>query len=440
MTLHRFSRATANALMASLLGIGLLTACDSNKLLKVQSPSRIPASGLYVPGNASLLVNSAIADFECAYGAYVEASGLISDEMADAIQTADRYPYDQRTLTSKDPRYQSYGCEAIGVYSPLQTARVSADKIRTQLEKWTDQEVPNRQLLLATANAYEGYAELLMGEGFCGTVFSSVSPDNVVDYGTPITPAQAFDSAITRFSDAISAAGAVSSPAAVQILNLARVGRARAKLDKGDLAGAKTDAQSVAPGFEYYMSADATPSRRMNRVWTESGVIGGGAFNTTASVDTAYRHLNDKRVPVDSTGKVSVTGVQIWAQLKYPTAASPIRIASDSEALLITAEADLTANPAEALAIITIFRAQSGSEPPLVSPTPDQLKSALIEERRRQLFLEGHRLYDLIRFGIEPSPPAGANFPGGGKYGSQLCMPLPDIEKFNNPKIGSTGG
>jgi hypothetical protein len=62
-------------------------------------------------------------------------------------------------------------------------------------------------------------------------------------------------------------------------------------------------------------------------------------------------------------------------------------------------------------------------------------KNALIEERRRALFLQGQRLFDLIRFQIPLDPAAGSKFPGGGTYWSQECMPLPDVERFNNPNL-----
>jgi hypothetical protein len=62
------------------------------------------------------------------------------------------------------------------------------------------------------------------------------------------------------------------------------------------------------------------------------------------------------------------------------------------------------------------------------------------EERRRELFLEGQRLGDIIRFDITMTPPAGTPYPvKGGLYGtdrgSQLCFPLPDVERNNNPNI-----
>src|SRR6266446_2432237 len=53
----------------------------------------------------------------------------------------------------------------------------------------------------------------------------------------------------------------------------------------------------------------------------------------------------------------------------------------------------------------------------------------------RELFLEGQHLFDLVRFGKTPDPTAGTAYAGGGVYGSQLCLPLPDVEKQNNPNF-----
>lgn len=430
----RFLKPFATGAGAMCLALALLASCKTSDYLGVTSPSRIPAAGLQDPSSAGLLVNGAVADFECAFGAYVVAGGLIGQELEDATQTADRYPYDQRTMISSSPRYSTYSCTALGVYSPLQTARVSADNVRRLLNDWTDAQVPNRQTLLATATAYEAYAELLLGESQCATVFSTFNADGSVVYGNSITPAQAFDSAITRFSDAITAAQSAGA-SAQDILNMAYVGRARAKLDKGDLAGARADAVLVPPGFVFNMTASAIDSRRYNRVWADNGVSG-TSYNQGSSVGTYYRAMNDPRVPVIHPNVPnSTTGVPIWVQQKYASAASPIPIASGVEAQLIVAEADLASNPTEALSIINTSRA-AGNETALPAGTTGaDLKNALIEERRRALFLQGQHLYDLIRFQIPLDPAAGAKFPGGGTYGSQECMPLPDVEKFNNPNL-----
>lgn len=420
---------------ACLLALALLAACNTSDYLHVTSPSRIPAGALEDPANAALLVNGAVADFECAFGSYVVVSGLIGQELDDATQTADRYPYDQRTLISSSPRYQSSGCTALGVYSPLQTARVSSNNARRLLLGWSDAQVQNRSLLLATVAANEGYAQMLLGEGSCATVFSSFTSTGSVVYGTAIPPAQAFDSAIARFTDAIAAAQAAGAGGQT-LLSFAYDGRARARLDKGDYAGAKADAALVPSGFVYNMTASSISGLRYNRVWSDNGVVGAGSFNQGSSVGAYYRTMNDPRVPVVNTGKSSVTKVPIWVQTKYASSSSPIPVASGVEARLIMAEADITTgNLPEALSIINASRAAGGESALDASTTAADLKTALIEERRRALFLQGQHLFDLIRFQLPLSPAAGTAYPGGGTYGSQLCMPLPDVETFNNPKL-----
>lgn len=440
MTHHRFVRTAAGAASALLFALGFLSACSTSDYLKVTSPTRIPASSLEDPANAALLVNGAVADFECAFGSYVVAGGLIGQELEDATLTADRYPYDQRRLLSSSPRYSTQSCTGLGTYSPLQTARVSADNARRLLTGWTDAQVANRQQLLAKAAAYEAYAQLLLGEGFCSTAFSTFNADGTINYGTEIQPAAAFDSAITHFGEAIGAAQAALSAnagdtAATSVLNMAYDGRARAELDKGDLASARADAAKVPAGFVFNMTASAISSRRNNRVWSDNGVVG-TSYNSGSTIEAFYRTLNDPRVPVTKANAPdNQNGVQIWVQTKYGSASAPITIASYKEAQLIIAEADIATNAANAESIINASRAQ-GNEAAL-APGADAatLKAALIEERRRALFLEGQHLYDLIRFGIPLSPAAGATYPGGGTYGSQLCMPLPDVETFNNPKL-----
>src|SRR5438874_11853561 len=103
---------------STILVLGSLAAaagCDLfNNALEVQNPSNIPASGLETPGNGLLLVNGAVADFECAAGAYVVMGGLITAELLDASETADRFPFDRRTMASTDRRSAVNPCLPLG--------------------------------------------------------------------------------------------------------------------------------------------------------------------------------------------------------------------------------------------------------------------------------------------------------------------------------------
>ena len=417
-------------LLAGLTALASLGCGAADQLLSVDPQDRVPASPAESsPANAQLLANGAVADFECAFGAYVVMGGLIGEELDEIRQIIDRIPYDQRVHTSKDRVYAVSRCESIGVYTPLQTARVSAERVGQLLESWADAGVPQRATLIATMHAYAGYSTLLLGEGFCTTVISSLDADGALVYGGEISRDSAFRVAEARLSAAIVAAQAAG---ASNVLNFALVGRARARLDLGDLPAARGDAALVPPTFTYEMTASTSSLRRQNRVWAQE------RFNLLTSVGAPYRSLGDPRVPVTDMRQTSPTGVPIFFQNKYASASAPIRIASGAEAQLIVAEADIAAGTAASLqnaeAIVNGFRSR-GNQPPLAAADQATLRAALIEQRRRELFLEGQHLGDVIRFDVTLTPPAGTRFPAGGVYGSRKCLALPDVERQNNPAL-----
>src|SRR5262245_13755654 len=251
------------------LGAIILSGCDFNKALSVQPANLIPAVSLEAPENAALLVTGVASDFDCAYNSFVVVGALIGEEFEDALQTADRWPYDQRTVTASQARFSQNSCTALGMYTPLQAARVSAANIRRLLEGWTDAEVPNRQLHIARVSAYEAWNQLLIAEAFCETVFSTTKGETI-EWGTRITRAQALDSAIARFSSAITTAQGVGGVVADSIRYFSLVGRARAYHDKGTMASARADAVIVPAAFVWNVTASNSNTRRQNRVFQES--------------------------------------------------------------------------------------------------------------------------------------------------------------------------
>jgi hypothetical protein len=429
--------ARAGVMLVLIAMVGSLAACDPDELLDVDSPSRIPAENLESPGNAELMVNSAIADFECAAGAYFVVSGLIGEELKDGLQTADRYPYDQRSLTPADRRYQAFGCEAIGTYLPLQTARASADRVQRYLQQWTDAEVApfNRTSGIAAMALIGGYSRVYLGEGFCSMAISSVF-GNEITYGGEISRDSVLKQAEAKFTEAIAAA---TAPADSLRRRAAYLGRARARLNLRNFTGAKADADAslIPPGFAFNMSASATNSRRENRMWAQNNP------NTDATlVDTLYVARNDPRIvvtPPPAASPRTVTGVPRYRQTKFPNASSPIPIARYEEAQLILAEAELEIGTlAQALIHLNTVRAR-GNRGPLISAVPTEVRAEIVEERRRELFLEGHHLGDVVRYNIALQPAAGTAYHGSGTYGTRsgmtACMPLPNNERLNNPSV-----
>jgi hypothetical protein len=371
------------ACAGTLLTAALLIPSGCGDLLDVEPPDLIPAEGLAIPGNAQLLVNGAIGDFECAFGAYVALSGVMAHEMLDATQTASRWPYDRRNLTPQDS-YGYFGCTALGVYTPLSTARWSADFILENLQGWTDQEVEGRQRLVALAAAYSGYSHLLMAEGFCSVA---------IDLSAELSPQEVTQRAIERFDVAVQAAGAAG---ASDVQNLARVGRARAYLGLGQTGPALQDAQAVPADFEWVATASGDFSRRANRIFAQNGEGG------------------------------------LYYQRKYTSLADPLPVATGDEARLIVAEIQ---GGQTAVDIINALHARAGLAP-FPGGTEAEIQAHVLEERRRELWLEGHRFFDIRRLNLPLIPEPGLPYRKGGLYGNDRCFPIPDVEVRNNPNVG----
>jgi starch-binding outer membrane protein, SusD/RagB family len=426
---------TALAIPAALSA--LLVGCDLNRVLEVQPANLIPAVELETPQNATLLATGAAADFDCAFNAFVVVGGLIGEELEDGLQTAARWPYDQRNITADQTFYSVNNCTGLGIYAPLQAARAGSNNVGRLLSGWTDAEVPGRQLLLARMAAYEAWGQLFLGETFCETVFSTVEGEKVL-YAGRITRAQAIDAAITTFGTAITTATAVGGVSADSIRFFALVGRARANLDKGDLVAARADAAAVVAGVPATWAWNVTNSnastRRQNRVFQENGVT----TTPNATVGLRYRTLNDPRVPVTNLNRLSSgTNIPLWQQRKYTAVTSPIQLASAQEMQLVIAEADRTSNPANTVNIINTFRAAGNQGTYTGAVTPAALLTEIIDQRRRALFLTGTHFPDIIRYNLTLTPAQGAATPWGQTYGpatgSALCLPLPNVEKDNNP-------
>src|SRR6266480_3644352 len=302
MKLTRIARKTARATMTAgqwltvvVLSIPVVSCNLLDKGLEATAPDKIETSVLETPANAGLIVNSAIGNFECALKAYIVDAAMGSGEFMDATPTAANWAFDRRdTDPTADTRYATNGCDAYGIYTPIQVARGTADRALELLQGWTDAQVPNRQDLIAKAAAYAGYSRVLLGEGFCSAAIS-LSPE--------MTSAEIFASAETMFNTAITAAQAAGDQ---QILNMAYVGRARARLDQGNKTGATADAALVPAGFVINASSENAPTIRQNRVQTynQAGVVSVGASYRTLTVPApGGGSVPDSRVAVTNAGK-----------------------------------------------------------------------------------------------------------------------------------------
>jgi hypothetical protein len=419
--------ASAAPVFVAAMAIVMTSACRDITRLQQSNPGQLGPE-VFAPENADLIVNSARGDFECAFNDYVVTSGLFVDELANAISFIESFNLDRRTITADSP-YGTSDCTAQqtpGVYTPLSVARASNDTAVGHLEGWTDEQVPDRSHLIGEASAYAGYSLVLLGESMCSAA---------INLGPELTPAQLFAEAQTRFDTAVAAATRASD---AQTLNFALLGRARTELDLGNSAAAATDAALIPPGFEVDIDHDATATRRQNLVWVHTQLAQFSSVDT--SIRNRYHATHDPRIAVDSTGALGSDGfTRVVFPEKDATATAPQAVAKYAEAQLIIAENDAnTGQLSQAVAIINAVRTAGGwndtfAPSPLTQAT---VMAGIVEERRRELFLEGHRLGDIRRLGLPISPAAGAPYVSGGFYADQSCFPLPNVERINNPNIG----
>jgi hypothetical protein len=264
--------------------------------------------------------------------------------------------------------------------------------------------------------AYAGYSYAVIGEGYCEATF---------DVSAPLTPTEVLALAEQRFDTAIALATQTAND---NILNLALVGRARVRLDLGRGAEAAADAQLVAAGFVRYATYSSDTPRRENQVFSLNQGL------RRATVDPRYRGLTvggipDPRVNVTDAGRLGEDGiVPLWLQHKYESESSPIPIASWAEAQLIIAEAEGGQS-----AVDRINALRGRFTPPLpafASSDSATIMNQVREERRRELFLDGHRLGDMLRLNLPFD--SGRNLKNQS-FSSMTCIPLPYLETLNNP-------
>ena len=216
---------------------------------------------------------------------------------------------------------------------------------------------------------------------------------------------------------------------------MALVGRARARLDLGRGAEAVADAQLVPAGFVKQAMYSAASTRSMNRVY-QMNVRDGRVSIEEPFRDLTFQGVPDPRVPVVNTGERAPDGINIvWATSKYPSLEAPIPVARWAEAQLIIAE---IAGGQTAVDIINALHSAAGL-PPFSSTDPTEIANQVLEERRRELFLEGQHLFDTIRFDLPLVPAPGTPYGlKGGVYGTTKCLPLPNAERDNNPTLSGS--
>ncbi len=464
---HRWRGGAGAALrLLSTLVVGAgVTACNLDNVLEVELPGKVVASDLDNPQLADLLVRSAVSSFECAWSVYSAGTAHHSDEYINSSGNAGQRNYGWRIFESNDETLSTGECNQVyAMYAPLHMARFQANDVYNRLNTAEFADVPNRTRHLATLRAYGGYALVALGEGWC----EMTVPDEEGVPGPLLTPDEVLRKAEARFSEAITLAEQAGN---ADLKNMALVGRARVRLDLEDWAGVIADASQVPPGYLKVATRGEEEARRYNRNYNQMNSRIQDRHATIApdfrnlridaqgrpvegpvdakGVPTGGEGVADSRVEVVNYGLFGHNSVTpSWHHLKYTSRSSPMPIASGKEARLFLAEAYVrTGQLEQARQIINTRRAELGLPTFDAPATQEEMLALVIEERRRELFVEGgHRMNDMLRFtGTAHEIPwlgePGSIHPNGqdsvgGAYGTTTCFPLPDVERLGNPNIG----
>jgi hypothetical protein len=199
--------------------------------------------------------------------------------------------------------------------------------------------------LLQLAHLYAGFANRLLGENMC---------DAVIDGGDQLPYTEFLDRAEDSFTAAIAVTGGTPDTITNRA-NAARGGRAAVRVHLNDWTGAISDAATLAPTYVFnmrYFSVGEDAQR--NRIFWSSGNSreSGSAYRAHTQWNTwhfDYRAAtNDPRVPIAVTTLVGDAAIEccgtvpFYPEAKYTASASPIRLTSGREMLLIQAEERLT--------------------------------------------------------------------------------------------------
>ena len=455
-----------------------LSACDLDDLLAVRDPELVSPGELENAESVPGLYNGALRSFFIAYSgagddSFLSTSGVFSDEMYAGDTFTTRIATDQRA------QFQPVnGNTTDAAYNRLHLARTTTRRAAAAATAFGVGNAGAASLprTLATLRAIEGYTYITLAEGWCGNIpFSQVAEAGPID---PLDPANmrpgistlaAFDSAGTRFAMARTAQDTNS---------LARVGQARALLNRGNFAAALTAASNVPIDFVFRIEHSANSGAQTHPIWSLQGngrygvandeggterpdqPASGAGFTTDEGEGLAFRAYMDPRVSWYPAGGAFAGGVNLLRDGRYVDQNSDVPLASGVEARLIVAEALYQAgNYPAALDSLNSLRARAStlipllfpnllpaiaaSFPPTLAPlpaaaTPAEQVDQIFNERALWMYMTGHRLGDLRRLVRQYGRPQATVFPSGpywrvvgGSYGTDVNFPIPFTEQNN---------
>jgi hypothetical protein len=454
---------------AALLGLGAMACSPERVVGDAKLPPDIPdPTAVETPAGAVSAYYGALAHFHSAFGgeggSFVSASGILADELqVEQIGVpvgvfGTNMRLDSRTMPEVlNPGFNERGDAYGSVYAALQKVRGQVAMARGLLTHYAPDSL---QALSGHLYALEGYAEIFLADLYCsGIPLSTVDFDGDYTLRAGSTTSEVYRHAVALFDSAMTLAAD-----SARIVDVARVGKARALLALAEYDQAAQAAAEVPDDFRYLVSYVNRPGSRNFAYFSPGAARPDPVADREGENGLDYISSHDPRTAATPIATTTYDGRPVYFPDKYATTGdSPILLASGTEARLIEAEVALQQNDGRWLAMLnalrtdgtydtqpdaqdsarvdTLWHAGSGGTAglaPLADPgTPAARLDLVFRERAFWLFLTGHRQGDMRRlirnYGIEPERvyPTGP-YPGGaGHYGTDVTAPI--MGESSNP-------
>lgn len=404
----------------------LLAGCS--RLTDVIAPDVVQLDALGNSAGAEALRVGSLSGFALVYAGgelgQITSSGALADEFFNASSGAVAFAAaDIRVIPEPSTAYP---------YLAIQRSRLDARRAIASLQQFT----PASRARIGEQFALAAYTQLFFAENMCSGIPLGEIVDGKPSFGQPLSTDDLLSRAVADFDSALMYA--VDS---ARIGDLARVGRARALLSRGQFAAAATSVGAVSTGYSYVTQYSAAQPNGIFAIintvrWlTVSDREGGNGLD--------FRGALDPRVPTVRVGQ-GIDGItDVYAYARYGSIAAPVVLASGVEARLVEAEATLRAGDAGgALQVLNNLRStMPGLAPLTLAPSEATRVDQLFRERAFWLFATGHRHGDLRRLVRQYGRPADTVFPTGAykngqTYGDDVTF-APDPAQLGNPAFTS---
>jgi hypothetical protein len=403
-----------------------VSACS--RLTDVSAPDAVQLPSLNNASGAEALRVGSVSGFALVYAGaeqgQITTSGALADEFFNASTPV-------IALASADLRVLPEPATSYP-YLAVQRSRLDARRAIDALQTYA----PERRAKIGEQFALAGYTEIFLGENMCSGIPLGEIANGKPVYGIPLSTNELFDRAIADFDSALAYA-----KDSVRLMNLARIGRGRALLDRGRFADAGAATVMVPTAYSYQLQYSAAQPNGVYNIISVSKWITVADREGINGLD--FRSANDPRVPTTFVSRGFDGVTDVYAFSRYSSVSSPIVLASGIEARLIEAEAMLEAGDASgALQALNALRSTMPGLAPLAMQSTDASRlDQLFRERALWLFATGHRQGDLRRLVREYGRAPDSVFPtgpykDGRTYGTDVSFP-PDIAQQANPNYST---